>query len=56
MTEEQAVQILTDIMAPVIGEYLAEYAARKLYTTLVAIDEEALHRLLDLLTVEEERR
>jgi hypothetical protein len=46
MTEEQAVRILTEMNSPVVGRYLAECVAYRLYQILSKLDKEGIDRLL----------
>ena len=46
MTEDQAVHILSDIVSPVVGRYLAKCVAQQLYRALSKLDKEGIDRLL----------
>ena len=46
MTREQAIDVLAGMIGPIIGRYLAESVAERLYEVLSGLDKEATDRLL----------
>lgn len=54
MTKEQLIGILASILAPIVGRFLANIAAERLYAQLARVDQKALDDLLARY-IEEER-
>jgi hypothetical protein len=50
VTEDKAVRILTDVASPIVGRYLAERVAQRLYRVLSKLDKESTDRLLGRIT------
>ena len=48
MTKKETIDVLVGIVAPIVGRYLAERVAERLYEVLSGLDKEATDRLLDL--------
>lgn len=46
MTREEAIDVLASIVSPIVGRYLAECVAERLYEVLSGLDKEATDRLL----------
>jgi hypothetical protein len=46
MAKDEAIRVLTRIISPIVGEYLAKRAAKRLYEFLSAVDKEAMDSLL----------
>ena len=47
MTREEAIAVLARIVSPIVGRYLAECVAERLYEVLSGLDKEAADRLLE---------
>lgn len=46
MKQEQAIQVFADIVSPIVGRFLGERVAVRLYECLVRLDKEGTDRLL----------
>ena len=47
MMREEAINVLAGIVSPIVGRYLAECVAKRLYEVLSGLDKEATDRLLE---------
>ena len=48
MTRKEIIDVLAGIVDPIVGRYLAECVAERLYEVLSGLDKEATDHLLDL--------